>query len=72
MVVKHSGAFAANDCLVARQPPPMSWIEKEQIESGIKNSTGAVREQWKYRMAVWRERMKAAEEKGQPVDAVVK
>jgi len=35
-------------------------LEKEQIENGIKNSTGAVREQWKYRMAVWEEKMKAA------------
>jgi hypothetical protein len=30
-------------------------LEKEQIENGIKNSAGSVREQWKYRMAVLRE-----------------
>ena len=27
MVVKHSGACAANDCLRAREPPGMSWID---------------------------------------------
>jgi hypothetical protein len=35
-------------------------LEKEQIEKAIKNSTGAVREQWKYRIAVWKEKMAAA------------
>jgi hypothetical protein len=35
-------------------------LEKEQIENGVKNSAGSVREQWKYRMAVWREKMAAA------------
>jgi len=35
-------------------------LEKAQIENEIKNSTGAVREQWKYRLAVWREKMAAA------------
>ena len=35
-------------------------LEKEQIENGIKNSTGSVREQWKYRLAVWQEKMNAA------------
>jgi len=35
-------------------------LEKEQIENGIKDSTGAVREQWKYRMAVWRQKIAAA------------
>ena len=39
-------------------------LEKEQIENGIKNSTGAGRELWKYRMAVWQER-KAAAKKSQ-------
>jgi hypothetical protein len=29
-------------------------LEKEQIEIGIKDSTGALQEQWKYRLAVWR------------------
>jgi hypothetical protein len=35
-------------------------LEKEQIENGITNATGAVREQWKYRMAVWEEKVKTA------------
>ena len=35
-------------------------LEKEQIENGIKNSTGSVREQWKYRLAVWQGKMNAA------------
>lgn len=38
-------------------------LEKEQIENGIKNSTGANRERWKYRLAVWQEKMRI--EKGQ-------
>jgi hypothetical protein len=37
-------------------------LEKEQIESGIKNSAGSVREQWKYRMAVLQEKMKTAKQ----------
>jgi PEGA domain len=37
-------------------------LEKEQIEARIKNSTGAVREQWKYRLAVWEEKMKTAKQ----------
>jgi hypothetical protein len=35
-------------------------LEKEQIENGIRNSTGSVREQWKYRLAVWQGKMNAA------------
>jgi hypothetical protein len=37
-------------------------LEKEQIENGIKNSAGSVREQWKYRMAVLQAQLKAAKE----------
>ena len=37
-------------------------LEKEQIENGIRNSTGAVREQWKYRLAVWQEKMTDAKQ----------
>jgi hypothetical protein len=37
-------------------------LEKEQIENGIKNSAGSVREQWKYRMAVRQAKVKAAKE----------
>jgi hypothetical protein len=37
-------------------------LEKEQIESGIKNSTGAVREQWKYRMALLKGKIVAAKQ----------
>ena len=37
-------------------------LEKEQIENGIKNSTGAGRERWKYRMAVWQEKVKTAKQ----------
>ena len=35
-------------------------LEKEQIENGIKNSTGSVREQWKYRMAQLKGKIVAA------------
>jgi hypothetical protein len=37
-------------------------LEKEQIENGIKNSAGSVREQWKYRLAVLQEKMKTAKQ----------
>jgi hypothetical protein len=37
-------------------------LDKEQIENGIKNSTGSVREQWRYRLAVCQEKMKAAKQ----------
>ena len=37
-------------------------LEKEQLENEIKNSTGAAREQWKYRMAVWQEKMATAKQ----------
>ncbi len=36
------------------------YVQKAQIENQIKNSTGSVREQWKYRMAVLQEKMKTA------------
>jgi hypothetical protein len=36
--------------------------EKAQIENQIKNSAGSVREQWKYRLAVWRQNMKTAKQ----------
>jgi hypothetical protein len=29
-------------------------LEKQSIEYQIKNSTGSIREQWKYRLAQWR------------------
>jgi len=34
-------------------------LEKEQIGNQIKNSTGSDRERWKYRLAVWQEKIKA-------------
>jgi hypothetical protein len=37
-------------------------LEKEQIENRIKHSAGSVREKWKYRMAVCREKMKTAKQ----------
>jgi hypothetical protein len=37
-------------------------LEKAQIENQIKNSAGSVRERWKYRLAVWRQKMKAMKE----------
>jgi hypothetical protein len=43
-------------------------LEKQSIEYQIKNSSGSVREQWKYRLAQWRvkkarmEQDRAAEE----------
>ena len=33
-------------------------LEKEQIENGIKSSTDASQERWKYRLAVWQEKTK--------------
>ena len=47
-------------------------LEKEQIENGIKNSTGAVREQWKYRLAVWEEKMTAAKKDEAAAEAALK
>jgi hypothetical protein len=38
-------------------------LEKEQIENRVKNSTGAIREQWKYRMAVLQEKIRVAKQK---------
>ena len=37
-------------------------LEKEQIENGIKNSEGSDRERWKYRLALWQEKLKAAKQ----------
>jgi hypothetical protein len=37
-------------------------LKKGQIENGIKNSTGAQREQWKYRLAVWEEKRRTAQQ----------
>jgi hypothetical protein len=36
-------------------------LEKEQIENGVKNSMGAAREQWKYRLAVWKGKFAAVQ-----------
>jgi hypothetical protein len=47
-------------------------LEKQQIENGIKNSTGAVLEQWKYRMAVWKEKVKAAKQDAEVAEAAMK
>jgi hypothetical protein len=47
-------------------------LEKEQLENEIMNSTGAVREQWKYRMAVWREKMAAEKKDETAAEAAVK
>jgi hypothetical protein len=47
-------------------------LEKEAIENGIKNSTGAVREQWKYRLAVWQEKMTAAKKDEAAAEAALK
>jgi hypothetical protein len=41
-------------------------LEKEQIENGIKVSTGSVCEQWKYRLAVWQEKMRAVKKEEAP------
>ena len=46
--------------------------EKAQIEQGIKNSTGAVREEWKSRLAVWRAKMKTAKQDAKVAEAAVK
>jgi hypothetical protein len=37
-------------------------LEKAQIENQIKDSVGSVREQWKYRLAVWQQKMKTAKQ----------
>ena len=47
-------------------------LEKEQIQNGIKNSNGAVRERWKYRMAVCQEKMKAAKQEELAEEATLK
>ncbi len=45
-------------------------LEKEQIENGIKNSTGSERERWKYRLAVWGEKVKTAKQQDLAAEAV--
>jgi hypothetical protein len=47
-------------------------LEKAQMENGIANSTGAVREQWKYRLAVWKQKMKAVKIDDVAAEAVTK
>lgn len=47
-------------------------LEKEQIEDQIRTSAGAVREQWKYRLAVWREKMVDAKKDEAVAEAAVK
>jgi hypothetical protein len=47
-------------------------LEKEQIENGIKNSTGSVRERWKYRMAVWHEKMRTGKQVEAAAEAAMK
>ena len=47
-------------------------LEKAQIENGVKNSTGAVREQWKYRMAVLQAKMADAKKDKTATEAAVK
>jgi PEGA domain len=47
-------------------------LEKEQIENGIQNSTGPVRERWKYRMAVLRAKMADAKKDKTATEAAVK
>jgi hypothetical protein len=37
-------------------------LEKAQIENAVKNSAGSVRERWKYRLAVWEEKVKTAKQ----------
>jgi PEGA domain len=46
--------------------------EKAQIEQGIKSSTGTLREQWKSRLAVWREKMKTAKQDAKVAEAAVR
>jgi hypothetical protein len=47
-------------------------LEKEQIENGVKNSAGSVRERWKYRLAVWGEKVKTAKQEELEAEAAVK
>jgi hypothetical protein len=47
-------------------------LEKVQIENEVKNSTGALREQWRYRMSVWQVKVKAAKEGRGPCDKALK
>jgi hypothetical protein len=67
-VVPSPSPGATQDPVKARAELKERWqvkeeelkLEKEQLENAIKNSAGAVREQWKYRIAVWKEKMAAA------------
>jgi hypothetical protein len=47
-------------------------LEKEQIENEIKNSTGADRERWRYRLAVWQEKARSAKADEVAAEAAVK
>jgi hypothetical protein len=47
-------------------------LEKEQIENGVKNSTGSVREQWKYRLVVCQEKLKAAKQQEVAAEAALR
>ena len=47
-------------------------LEKEQIQSGVKNSTGADRERWKYRLAVLQEKEKTAKQEELAAKAIPK
>ena len=47
-------------------------LEKEQIENGIKNSTGSDRERWKYRLAVWGEKVKTAKQEELAAEAALR
>jgi len=59
-------AFMNLDAAGARNELQSRWqakqeelrLEKEQIENGIKSSTDASQERWKYRLAVWQEKTK--------------
>jgi hypothetical protein len=71
---------AAQDPAEARNEVKERWqakeetlkLEKAQIENQIKNSTGSDRERWKYRLAVCREKMKAAKKEEAAADVALK
>lgn len=54
-------AFQVLDSLVKAKAEALS-LEKQSIEDQIKNSSGAIREQWKYRLAQWRLKKARAEQ----------
>jgi hypothetical protein len=47
-------------------------LEKAQIENQIKNSTGSDRERWKYRLAVWGEKVKTAKQEELAAEAALR